>query len=916
MRYRLSFLFSLAAIISLYSCTDEPGTVVTGTESDYISFYVVNGWADTDSAGSRSAGSPAETVGQVCAFEGLNGSDSLFLIIEERGMEDNPRSRTILRPGYFFTNISVSAFRYKAGEWDGSQTPDFISNMKLSHVDNGWQHNETYMWPGAAFGLRFFGVSPYGAGTLSSPDTPGYPTLDFTVPQDVAEQRSLLTYFTDEIPGNDKKPVQLNLNHVTASIYLMEADGLVPGTIKSISLKNFYTTGTYDFKTGSWTNLRDNITYTQTLNKAVTGMNGEEITDYLSAFTILPQQMQDNSALEIVYTDKYEGVERVFTAPLKGKFEGGKRYNLYISPQSYRCEYIMQWDGQDIPLEGSGEKPRYIDFDIVESTVIKTYKARFLTKIITTGAPDKNIALTETDDWVKTYYKYNPSTNQYDIPVRQADTFISYFQKYSSQSTEETAAYRIEPKSPASGELNSNYTAILKEANVKGSATKPYNLANSSGEETVENTANCYVINAPGVYSLPLVYGNAIKNGVFNEQSVKNSSTSNTAKMIYPYAVAARKLTATTYEVINVTTPYICDLTPSGVSAPDYINGIKILWQDAPDLVSNVRLSDDRRSLVFDVNQSTICQGNAVISVTYNDVPLWSWHIWVTHQNISDNYITIVNSDKKNYDIMPCYLGWVDKGEGSDTSIFRVVFEIKGTKRRYELYFRQKARKILYGYSPRWQFGRPTPFMPWVDSHKSTTKPTYNVSDDLSKISDKLQKIGWFICNPDVLHPATGSFPNSINIWNWTKNTITSTAASGITDNPVVKTIYDPCPVGYSIPAGKTFSGLTDNRYLSSSSTLASTDIYSSGFEIYCDPFTKDPDNTMLIPDNGIMYVFSVTNVTVTQNQGTNISMLTCDLFTTSAGSQSRPLGFTGSSTYPSQLYDNYVYAVWPMREQ
>ena len=30
------------------------------------------------------------------------------------------------------------------------------------------------------------------------------------------------------------------------------------------------------------------------------------------------------------------------------------------------------------------------------------------------------------------------------------------------------------------------------------------------GGTTVMRTANCYVINAPGTYSLPLVYGNAI----------------------------------------------------------------------------------------------------------------------------------------------------------------------------------------------------------------------------------------------------------------------------------------------------------------------------------------------------------------------------------------------------------------------
>ena len=50
----------------------------------------------------------------------------------------------------------------------------------------------------------------------------------------------------------------------------------------------------------------------------------------------------------------------------------------------------------------------------------------------------------------------------------------------------------------------------LKNAQALGSNGAPYNLSNSTGAATVENTANSYVISAPGVYMFPLVYGNAI----------------------------------------------------------------------------------------------------------------------------------------------------------------------------------------------------------------------------------------------------------------------------------------------------------------------------------------------------------------------------------------------------------------------
>ena len=51
----------------------------------------------------------------------------------------------------------------------------------------------------------------------------------------------------------------------------------------------------------------------------------------------------------------------------------------------------------------------------------------------------------------------------------------------------------------------------LQDAPSRGTAGRPYNLSNSNGGRDVENTANCYIVGAPGVYSFPLVYGNAIK---------------------------------------------------------------------------------------------------------------------------------------------------------------------------------------------------------------------------------------------------------------------------------------------------------------------------------------------------------------------------------------------------------------------
>lgn len=133
---------------------------------------------------------------------------------------------------------------------------------------------------------------------------------------------------------------------------------------------------------------------------------------------------------------------------------------------------------------------------------------------------------------------------------------------------------------------------IAEDINVQTGKT-PYNLSNSSGEETVENTANCYLVNAPGIYSLPLVYGNGIKNGNFNTPAYNKPHFRNHLDK-------------------QISNPYIYN--NSQCNPTDAI----LLWQDEENLVTEVRLSSDKKRLEFKVDGSTIRQGNAVVAVRGN----------------------------------------------------------------------------------------------------------------------------------------------------------------------------------------------------------------------------------------------------------------------------------------------------------
>ena len=55
-------------------------------------------------------------------------------------------------------------------------------------------------------------------------------------------------------------------------------------------------------------------------------------------------------------------------------------------------------------------------------------------------------------------------------------------------------------------------------------------------------------------------------------------------------------------------------------------------------------------------------------------------------------------------------------------------------------------------------------------------------------------------------------------------------------DNEVVKTVYDPCPVGFTLPAGNTFSGFTTTgQKVSSKSEINGIWVLNRGYKFYTD---------------------------------------------------------------------------------
>lgn len=334
---------------------------------------------------------------------------------------------------------------------------------------------------------------------------------------------------------------------------------------------------------------------------------------------------------------------------------------------------------------------------------------------------------------------------------------------------------------------------LLKSATPKGSPSSPYDLSTKGGTTSM-NTANCYIVNGPGYYKLPLVYGNAIKNGADNE----NAYISNLGGT-YSLSRFLR------HDDLPITGPYIYDqASPVGA---------KFVWMDQPNLVVNLDLTDGGQSLYFQVLQEHIVQGNAIVAVHSADgTILWSWHIWFTPLVDSQNPATIAVTSYQGYtyDFMQYNIGWYTErttqyGEVPRSVEVRISQTGITTPQSTTFTITQNShQETLPATGLLWQWGRKDP-MP------TTTETNISSGEDFTTIVGPVS-IGQAIQNPYVRY--RGSVDGSIDIDSWCANSYrnlwnSNSSSTSVNDDEVIKTVYDPSPVGFKMPSSGAFTGFT-----------------------------------------------------------------------------------------------------------
>lgn len=742
---------------------------------------------------------------------------------------------------------------------------------------NIWQTDRTEYWPGEKT-LAFYAVSPSSEFSnlkgLNADN--GRISFSYSLPKgdagnDAEVQSDLLlaSSFCNK-KGSVNGRVPLNFHHALSAVKFAIRD-VANGEIESISISGVKSKGecVLDYNADesthsvSWFGQSGSDLFSQKFNYKISGLGAVDPSDENSdillsdkmpekTFMMIPQIIPDDA--EIIVSLKRTGMtpERIelrgrIKDNLISEWKPGHEYVYTISTTKSNWIYVLEAFGNHNSSTGKhdvakgdqiyGYSPSYAVLD--EAGRVKEYphdtygdNAYFSVRSYRYHANDpkkiENLSWSASHmggeqyrvyDGQEELYPYRKLTPEEWIPTRDA--------------------LKGEGSSAAGGERkNISFATHQQITDWPGdswmqdqkpysgnSESKPWDLSTGGGALS-RNTANCYIVDREGWYCFPMVYGNAIKNGKTNANAYTyQGSNGNTLKNMLDHAGNA------------ISDPWISDA---------YCKSADVVWTDVYNAVSDVKLTtiDGRKFVVFKANKYNIQQGSAVIALYNGNTVVWSWHIWLTEHWIdtstgqpnafkSDGSFSKWEAAEKSgwrqrgdlainnqyvgssygYYIAPYNLGWCDPKNvdylrrRSDMVFTQFTPDGKPTGKTATLPVIQDGERVSYkfGNNTYYQWGRKDPIVGFVD-HSQTVKRNFGNKKYELKENASGVTIPTAIKNPHAMYYGGDDWSKTqyLNLWN-----------NGSDQTTVVKTVYDPCPPGYSLPPAKMYEFIgPDNNNL------------------------------------------------------------------------------------------------------
>ena len=660
---------------------------------------------------------------------------------------------------------------------------------------------------------RFYAVYPESTNgsngiKFTKPNGTAAPSIEFTVNTDVRKQVDLMTACSGNVQYATRfqAPItNLQFRHALTAIRFAVGQNLsFNKTIKDITLKNVLIKSKYtlsnkldgtgaawdhsgntgrgdvtlsdvNYKTNENANsiVRDRSKYSNSNETNLTKLDDNY------TFYMIPQDLDNKVTAEVLFTDGSK-----ITVPLKGSWKAGTTRTYKLSEKNSSWTYtITATDPNAVAYNGTQANYKIESYREVNGT-----KQPVAWKVVGYSVDNENIWSTTKPSWLKSLSKEQSNGGT-----------------VAEQGTATLGTDIVD--------LVAERNKTLQNAAPLGTATAPYNLSNATGAAAVQNTANCYVISAPGHYMIPLVYGNAIKNGGTNRSAYATSSlpVTNVGTALNPLVDHNGK---------SITDPWI---EKTNGKANNGINTAQVTWADEKDLVmlSGTPIYRDASGnafVKFEVKKENIKSGNAVISVKKGSTTLWSWHLWFAPKNALDK-IAVTNKQGSTYEFTNEALGWKPTAwQGtpyqSPRTIKVKVKQTIGEKQEAVITITQlPGTTSRTGYTTQYQWGRKDAF-PGKSGQPAQGTINWNAGSNMymQTILQNPQNYYTAGYNRDGSLNAEAWFAKYYTFYNlWSMNQKDKVSMNQANSQTVVKTIYDPSPVGFSVPANDAFTGFTEN---------------------------------------------------------------------------------------------------------
>ncbi|WP_449022771.1 fimbrillin family protein [Prevotella pallens] len=691
---------------------------------------------------------------------------------------------TIAYRGTSAASISTTPWFYNA-ETNANGT---LANTQL------WSWSEPY--------ARFYAVYPQVTTTdhrltLAPSSNTSTPYVNIEVEPTVQNQKDLMTACSGTTPiqyttFGTAPAVPLQFQHAMTAIRFKIGDRLSGShhitkieIINAMSKGKFTLPSSVQATTGAsfnsaWSDVSTPATFTLDginvstaghVNETIVGKDGDNFTFYM-----IPQSL---SGLKVkVYFDNQ--ASPAIVAPFTGTWKAGTTKTYALSQSANNLKYTFE--ATPNPSEAANTEGATTSYQITSYVDDDKQHRSVKWKVVSYDADgDGSFSMSEKPDWLT-------------IP-EEGRTTTQDVEQY-------TATFKANQR-----DVLADFNNAMKTAD----PVTNYNLANATGGAAIENTANCYVISAPGTYRIPLVYGNAIERGTTNSSAYTSSKScivDNEEFVLQEFV---------DHNDHKITSPYI-NVQNSG----DQATKAEVIWEDCQDIVTEPKVTGSGADsyLTFTIKKENLQNGNAVVAVTNTDGKvMWSWHLWFTPKSsLKTIPFTSVNS---TYNFMTDNLGWkYTKWTGGLKREVVVKIEQQaetGEKKTATITLKQApGNNVREGYGNLYQWGRKDP-LPGTDTFYPNTGYKFNdgytiVGEQPADYNNPVNKqrmeertIGLSIRKPGIMLPKVGggklswSYRQYINLWSADNDSYAGTVRNG------KKTIYDPSPVGFKVPDAYAF---------------------------------------------------------------------------------------------------------------